>query len=193
MISYLRGQVKIKSDKYIILDVAGVGYQIFVSPNTLKEIGDKEEIELYTHLYLREDGQELYGFLNPEEKEFFELLLSVSGVGPKGALGVLAIASLTAVKQAIIHGDPAVLTKVSGIGKKTAERIIVELKNKIDILPGEDQTVYLSEVGDSAAIDALVGLGYSASEARDALKEVDKEIPEVEERVRAALKLLGKK
>jgi Holliday junction DNA helicase RuvA len=193
MIAYLRGQVKIKSDKYIILDVAGVGYQVFVSPAALKEIGDKQEIELYTHLYLREDAQELYGFLNLEERDFFELLLSVSGVGPKGALGVLSIASLEAVKRAIIHGDPQVLTKVSGIGKKTAERIVVELKNKIEITSGEEQTIYPSEVGDSAAIDALVGLGYSASEARDALKEVDKEITEVEERVRAALKLLGKK
>ena len=171
--------------------MAGVGYQVFISGQTLEKIGEEEEIELYTYLYIRENSEELYGFLNLEEKEFFEQLLSISGVGPKGALGVLAIATIDTIKKAIIHGDPAVLIKVSGIGKKTAERVVIELKNKIDIASIDETKVASSEIGDSSAIDALVGLGYSASEARDALKDVDKEIQDVEQRIKEALKILG--
>jgi len=193
MISYLRGKIRVKDEKFLVLDVAGVGYQIFVSPLTLEEIKDKEEIELFTYLYLREDSMELYGFLTNEEREFFVQLLTVSGVGPKGALGVLSIAKLDNVKKAIIHGDPAILTKVSGIGKKTAERIIIELKNKIDV-SGLSEEINPSEIEieESNAIDALVKLGYSASEARDALKAVDKSIVGVENRIKEALKILGR-
>ncbi len=191
MIGYLRGKIKYKDEKCLIIDVAGVGYQVFISGQTLEKIGEEEEIELYTYLYIRENSEELYGFLNLEEKEFFEQLLSISGVGPKGALGVLAIATIDTIKKAIIHGDPAVLIKVSGIGKKTAERVVIELKNKIDIASIDETKVASSEIGDSSAIDALVGLGYSASEARDALKDVDKEIQDVEQRIKEALKILG--
>jgi len=193
MISYLRGKIKVKDEKFLVLDVAGVGYQIFVSPLTLEEIKDKEEIELFTYLYLREDAMELYGFLTNEEREFFVQLLSVSGVGPKSALGVLSVARLDDVKKAIIHGDPAILTKVSGIGKKTAERVIIELKNKIDVSDLSEKTKPTEiEIEESNAIDALVKLGYSASEARDALRVVDKSIVGVENRIKEALKILGR-
>jgi len=191
MIGYLRGKLKYKNDRFIILDVAGVGYQIFITNQALEEIGDKEDIELYTYLYVRESTQELYGFLRYEEKEFFEQLLGISKVGPKGALGILNVASLDTIKKAIIHGDPAILMKVSGIGKKTAERVVVELKNKIDVVGIDESKVSPSDIGDNAAIDALVGLGYSASEAREALKEVDKEITDIEKRIKEALKILG--
>ena len=191
MIGYLRGKIRYKHEKYLIIDVAGVGYQVFITGQTMEKIGEKEEIELYTYLYIREDSEELYGFLTLEEKEFFEQLISISGVGPKGALGALAIANIDTIKKAIIHGDPSVLIKVSGIGKKTAERIVVELKNKIDIATIDEAKVSAGEIGDNSAIDALVGLGYSASEARLALKEVDKEIQDVEERIKQALKIIG--
>jgi Holliday junction DNA helicase RuvA len=193
MISYLRGKIKVKDEKFLVLDVAGVGYQIFVSPLTLEEIKDKEEVELFTYLYLREDAMELYGFLTNEEREFFVQLLTVSGVGPKSALGVLSVARLDDVKKAIIHGDPAILTKVSGIGKKTAERVIIELKNKIDVSDLSEKTKSTEiEIEESNAIDALVKLGYSASEARDALRAVDKNIVGVENRIKEALKILGR-
>lgn len=191
MIGYLRGKIRYKHEKYLIIDVAGVGYQVFITGQTLEKIGEQEEVEVYTYLYIREDSEELYGFLSLEEKDFFEQLISVSGVGPKGALGVLAIANIDTIKKAIIHGDPTVLTKVSGIGKKTAERIVVELKNKIDVGSIDETKITASEIGDNSAIDALVGLGYSASEAREALKEVDKEIQDVEQRIKAALRILG--
>jgi len=191
MIAYLRGKVKYKNDRYLILDVAGVGYQVHVTNVALEKIKNEDEVELYTFAYIREDAYDLYGFLNYEEKEFFEQLISVSKVGPKGALGILNVASLDTIKKAIIHGDPGILTKVSGVGKKTAERVVMELKNKIDMADIDQSKVKPSEIGDNSAIDALVGLGYSATEARDALREVDKEITDVEKRIKEALKILG--
>ncbi|MDZ7798768.1 MAG: Holliday junction branch migration protein RuvA [Patescibacteria group bacterium] len=191
MIAYLRGKVKYKNDRYLILDVAGVGYQVYVTNAALEKIKSEDELELYTFTYIREDAHDLYGFLNYDEKEFFEQLIGISKVGPKGALGILNVASLDTIKKAIIHGDPDILTKVSGVGKKTAERVVMELKNKIDVADIDQSKVKPSEIGDNSAIDALVGLGYSATEAREALREVDKEIVDVEKRIKEALKILG--
>jgi Holliday junction DNA helicase RuvA len=151
-----------------------------------------QEIEVYTHQHVREDALDLYGFRSLEEMEFFELLLSVSGIGPKSALGVLAVASIDDIKESIVRGDSELLTKVSGIGRKTAERVVLELKEKIGRLTsiiGEKGDV-ISSNGDE--IDALMVLGYSMQQARDALRKVGSEIKDSGERIREALKKIGK-
>lgn len=188
MIALLKGTIETNTDKYVILDVNGIGYKVYISGNTFKNLPKKgEKIKLYTHLYVRENIMELYGFLNQEELEIFELLISIPGIGPKGALSVLTVVSIETLKRAIANEESAVLTKVSGIGRKMAEKIVLELKNKI----GEE---FIGEKtsDDNEAIDALISLGYKLRDAREALKRVPKEVEGVENRVREALKLLGK-
>lgn len=193
MISYLFGKIKYKNEKFVILDVNGVGYQVFISPSTFEKIGEQKEIALYTNLHVTENVLELYGFLSVEELEFFEQLLTVTGVGPKSALNIMSAGKIEEIKKAIIHGDPSILTKVSGIGQKTAERLILELKNKISIETEEGGKINLESIGDHEAITALVKLGYTAAEAREVLRDVDEKVTKVEERVKEALKLLGRK
>jgi Holliday junction DNA helicase RuvA len=184
----LKGTVESNTDKYAILDVNGVGYKVYISGNTFKNLPKKgREIKLYTHLYVRENIMDLYGFLNPEELEIFELLISISGIGPKGALSVLTVASIETLKKAIANEESSILTKVSGIGKKMAEKIILELKSKIG-----DEFIGKGVGIDSEAIDALISLGYKLKDAREVLKKVPKDIEGVEDRVREALKMLGK-
>lgn len=192
MISHLSGTIKYKNIKSITLIVNGVGYEIFVSQPILEKLKIGENKEFFTHLHVREDVMELYGFLTQDEKKFFELLLSVSGIGPKSALSVLSIAKLTEIKKAILRDDPSLLRKVSGIGQKIAERIVVELKNKLEDLPLGDEKINLSATG-SGAFEALQGLGYSAQEVRDALRQVPENIESEDEIIKVALKALGKK
>jgi len=192
MISYLRGKVINKSLNYAIIEVAGIGYQVFAGENFLNEIKNGTEIEVYTHHQVREEASDLYGFKNIEDLELFELLLTVSGVGPKSALGVISMASANDIKEAIIRGDANLLTKVSGIGKKTAERLVLELKTKV--LRGASGTmINSSSLAGSDEIDALMSLGYSLSEARSAFNLVDPAITDSGERVKAALKKMVKK
>jgi len=189
MIGFLCGTIELNTDKYVIINVNGVGYKVYISGNTFKNLPKKEEkVKLYTYLYVRENLMDLYGFLAKEELQFFELLISISGIGPKGALGVLTLSSIDTLKTAIANEESSILTKVSGIGKKMAEKIILELKSKID-------DSFKSEIvtRDSEAIDALISLGYKTKEAREVLKKVPKEVKGVENRVKEALKLLAKK
>ncbi len=192
MISYLRGKIINKSINYAILEVAGIGYQIFAGENFLNELKINSEVEIYTHHQVREEVSDLYGFKNMEDLELFELLLTVSGVGPKSALGVISMASANDIKEAIIRGDANLLTKVSGIGKKTAERLVLELKTKV--LRGSASVGLESPslIG-SDEIDALMTLGYSLNEARSAFNLVDPSITDSGERVKAALKKMAKK
>ena len=193
MISFISGKIKHKNEKFIILETNGVGYQVFISSFTFKKIGDKKEIDLFTFLYVGENILELYGFLSMDELNFFKKLLTISGVGPRSALNIMSVAKIEDIKKAIIHGDPLLLTQVSGIGKKTAERIIVELKTKISIEEKVGGKINIENIGDNQAIDALVNLGYRRAEAQGALEKVDSQITNVEERVKEALKVLGKK
>ncbi len=188
MISLLQGTIESNTDRYVVIDVNGIGYKVYISGNTFKNLPEKgEKVKLYTYLYVRENIMDLYGFLNPEEMEIFELLISISGIGPKGALSVLTVASIETLKKAIANEESSILTKVSGIGKKMAEKIILELKNKIG-----DEFIGKGGSANSEAIDALISLGYKLNDAREILKKVPKEIEGVENRVREALKLLGK-
>ncbi|MFH0951293.1 MAG: Holliday junction branch migration protein RuvA [bacterium] len=189
MIAYLQGKIIDKHSQYLILLVNGVGYKVFVSLNTLADCQPEQEVGLHTYQQVKEDGLALYGFLQAEELELFELLISVSGIGPKSGLNVLSIAGVDDVKQSIALNDPSLLTKVSGIGKKTAERIVLELKNKIGILPSlAGQANGLS--GASEEIDALIQLGYSLTQARQALQQVDSSITDSAQRLKAALKII---
>ncbi len=191
MISYLKGSILAKTAKTITLLVNNVGYQIFIPATLLKKIKIGTELELYTHLRHSEDAMSLFGFSQPEELRFFELLITISGVGPKTALGVLEAAKMSDLKKAILRDDPAILYKVSGIGKKTAERIVVELKNKLDSLPVSETEINLSD-SETEAFDALVSLGYSEKDVRDALKKIPPDITKMEDQLKSALKYLGK-
>jgi Holliday junction DNA helicase RuvA len=193
MIAYLSGKIINKSFNYAILEVAGIGYQIYAGENFLNELKIGGEVEIYTHHQVREEASDLYGFKTLEDLELFELLLTVSGVGPKSALGVIAMASANDIKEAIIRGDANLLTKVSGIGKKTAERLVLELKNKVLRSGGTATTINASSLVGSDEIDALMSLGYSLSEARAAFNLIDPALTDSGERVKAALKKMAKK
>ena len=192
MVSYLKGKIRNKGYGFVILEVNNIGYQVFLAPLLYADLNLNQEMEFYTYQQVREDALNLYGFRNMEELELFELLLSISGVGPKSALGVMSIATVADIKESIFRGDPALLTKVSGIGRKTAERVVLELKEKIGKLVVDDGKSYVNNLGSSDEIDALMALGYSLSQAREALNGVDAKTKDSSERIRQALKMLGK-
>lgn len=195
MISYLKGQLKAKHKNYLIVVVHDVGYQVFVNQSLFAEFVAGQPVELYTHQYIKEDALDLYGFKNLEELEMFELLLSISGVGPKSALGILSVAKTEELKVTIARGDSSILTKVSGVGRKTAERIVLELRDKVASIGVGDMVVgggAGAGMAQSDEIDALMALGYSLQQAREALREIDPSLKNPSERIRAALKMLGK-
>ena len=192
MIAYLKGQVLAKINSQIILETNNIGYLVALSENLLAEIKSGDDLDVYIHHHIKEEASDLYGFKNLEDLELFELLLSISGVGPKTALGVFSVALASDIKEAISRGDSGLLTKVSGIGRKTAERIVLELREKIaqlnfySKLSGEKSVV----TGDE--IDALMALGYSLSQAREALNSIDPTLKDSGARLKAALKGLGR-
>jgi Holliday junction DNA helicase RuvA len=182
----------LKTDKFVILETAGVGYKVSVSPDVLsKAPATGGEFFLFIHTHVREDSLDLYGFLGEEDLSFFEMLLGVSGIGPRSALAILGIASIPTLRQAIGTGDTSYLTKISGIGKKTAERIVIELRDKLaDKNMSEKNGTSLRDELD--ALEALKSLGYSQNEAREALKKVAPEV-NTNAKIREALKILGGK
>jgi Holliday junction DNA helicase RuvA len=190
MIAKLKGTIDFLKDNYAVVDVGGVGYKVFVTLHTFGKIAGSDKVELYTHTYIREDTMALYGFLDFDELEMFEMLIGISGIGPKAALGILSIASPKTVRTAVLNEDSSILTRVSGVGSKTAQRVILELKNKIADMPVGEKENALS---DNDAFEALVSMGYSVSQAREALKNIPSDIKDVGERVKMALKGLGKK
>lgn len=192
MIAYLKGKIKNKGAGFVVVEINNIGYQVFIASLFYADLALSQEVEFYTHQYVREDSLSLYGFRNMEELELFELLLGISGIGPKSALGVMSIATVADVKESISRGDPALLTKVSGIGRKTAERVVLELREKISKLSGGDIKFNKGNLGSSDEIDALMALGYSLIQAREALNAVDAKIKDSGERIRQALKKIGK-
>ncbi len=188
MIGSLHGTVSHKSENAIIVLVNGVGYTVVVPVSIISNYSVGEEVEIYTYLYVREDVFELYGFSDLEGMEIFKLLISVSGVGPKTAMGVLSQANPSEIKDAVAKADKTVFSAVSGIGKKTAGRIILELQSKI----GELEELDLSkEPEKEETVEALRSLGYKKSEAIEALKDVDSSLT-TEEQLQEALKNLGR-
>ena len=189
MIGSISGDVKAARAGYVIISAGGVGYKVAATRSTLTTLREGSQAMLWTHMIVREDVLDLYGFHSEEEMRFFEMLLTVSGIGPKSALAVLDIASIETLRSAISSGNSAYLTNVSGIGKKTAEKIIIELRDKVGISASATDA---SLRGDEDALEAMRALGYSAAEARDALRKVPTSIQSGTERLREALKIVGK-
>jgi len=191
MIGSIKGKIIFKTEKFVVVEASGVGYKVGVSPDTLSKLSKVDsEIMFWIHTHVREDILDLYGFLEHAELEFFEMLISVSGIGPKGALAILGVTSIETLRKAIGTGDISYLTKISGIGKKTAEKILIELRDKIgDAMKNEKGGTSLQEELDS--LEALKSLGYSQNEAREALKKVSPDA-NTNTKIREALKILGK-
>lgn len=189
MIASIKGTVSYVDTRFIIVDVQGVGYKVFITEDTLHSMKNGSNVSLWTHLAVREDAMNLYGFVDKKEKDFFELLISISGIGPKGALNILSTVSSDTLVSAIRTGSTSHLVKVSGIGRKTAEKIVMELRDKLGGMSSGDVTSGMSS--DMDAIEAMKALGYEADDAREALKKIDKEITDTGAKVKAALKMLN--
>ncbi len=191
MIRFLQGTVLDKDKNSITLLCGQIGYRIFLLPKLLDQIKPNQQLELYIYLRHKDEAMDLYGFKNKEDLEFFELLLTISGVGPKSALGILEVASLTQIKKAILRDDASILYKVSGVGKKTAERIVVELKNKLDSLPVIEKEITLTD-DETEIFDALKNLGYQEKDIRQALKQIPANITDTQQKIKTALKFLSR-
>ncbi len=202
MISYIRGElVDIQEDK-IIVDVGGVGYGIYMPRQAITRLpAAGREVKIHTYLNVREDAMQLFGFLSKDDLEVFKLVIGVSGIGPKGGLSILSGMSPDELRFAVISNDTKAISKTPGIGKKTAEKLIIELKDKLsmeDVLErGKDSLEYSQETSESVgvqaeAVQALVALGYGSTEALRAVKKVEVgEAMEAEDVLKLALKYMS--
>lgn len=191
MIYGLSGKVSRINDSFFVLDVAGVGYKVFSGRHILGTIFPGEEREIFCHMHVREDLLDLYGFLSEPELEFFEQLISVSGVGPRSALAIMDVSDLHGLVSAIQEGRADLLTQASGIGRKTAERIVLDLRGKVKVAQAEAGVRRMD--ADSDLLETLVNLGYRREQVKSALEKVDKEKTGLEERLKEALKILSGK
>jgi Holliday junction DNA helicase RuvA len=187
MIARLRGKAVAWDADGLVLDVGGVGYRLYATPSAVGKADGAEEVLLETHLHVREDALQLYGFADAGERELFLLLLGVSGVGPKVALAIVSGYSPGELKRAIVREDAALFQTIPGIGKKTAQRVVLELKEKIAPLAAVEAPHLGAGDGHTVARDALVELGYSLAEAEQRLADTDPDLPPAE-RVRLALR-----
>lgn len=188
MIGSVSGTVRGLIRETVVIDVAGVGYRVAVPISTLTKVKEGDPLFVWTHLAVRENSQDLYGFETREELTWFELLLTVSGIGPKSALAIMNSVDVAGLEKAIGRNDADGLSKAYGIGKKTAEKVVLELKGKV--AAGDMRT--RSEGSDGDVIDALVGLGYSLREARDAVSAIPKNLDTPETRLREAIRLASR-
>ena len=193
MIHYLTGKVVGRGENFAIVENNGIGFKVFLTGEMLNNLpAAGSEVKIFCFLYIREEtGLELYGFLKEEELNFFALLNSIAGIGPKTALNILSVDRLENLMAAIIENRPDLLTRASGIGQKTAERVILELKSKIKLKTSKTLTAKLDI--DSEVEEALVGLGYSRRQVRDALTKISPEIKKIEDRLKEALRFLNKR
>ncbi|MFA5248306.1 MAG: Holliday junction branch migration protein RuvA [Patescibacteria group bacterium] len=187
MISYLKGKIIKRGGNFVILNNADIGYKIFVGESAVADLINISEAEFWIYQNIREDANELYGFSSYEKLEMFELLLDVNGIGPKSAMGIMTMINVEELKEAIATGDLAMLNKVSGIGKKTAERIIIDLRDKIGFLSPVEGSISTAR---GEEIEALMALGYSLQQSREALGKIDKSITDSGQRIREALRVI---
>ena len=191
MIAHIRGKVEEKfGSNGIIVDVSGVGYEMLVPVPDFENVNLGEEWKFFTYHQVRETAEELYGFSSLAAKKIFELLISVQGVGPKAAIAILSLAEAEEVRNAIANADAAFVAKATGVGKKSAERVIVDLRDKVGIpshYGATEVTVSSMQAEPDEALDALIALGFPLKEATAALEKVDAGLP-VGERIRLALK-----
>ena len=192
MIGTLKGVIEYREDPFLIVDVNGVGYKVLVPTSILSKIsGTGDTIKLYTHTHVREDLLELYGFTDPADLKVFSLLIGVSGVGCRTALGIFSVGSRHEIVQAISSGDVAFFTSVPRLGKKNGQKIIIELKSKI----GATGDIDLSGEGnkeDDEVLTALQSFGFSAREAQSAVRNLNGKGDTIEEKIRLVLKQLGR-
>jgi Holliday junction DNA helicase RuvA len=189
MIGSILGKIQYKGLGFLIIQAGGIGYKVSVTPPLHFESQVGADLSLVIHTHVREDQISLYGFQTLSELEFFEQLLTVSGIGPKSALGIMSVSSLEMIKSAIASGDAGLFKKVSGIGTKTAERVIVELREK---LKSQGATTPMAQEH-TDALEALVALGYKEQEAREALKGVSSDVNKLQDKIKVALKTLSGK
>ena len=191
MIATISGVISEKLVDLVVLDVAGVGYGLFVTNEDHGRLVSGEPTKLYVYEHIREQQHDLFGFLSRESKNFFEILLSVNGVGPKMALNLLSVGTAAQVKQAIASGDVKFISQANGVGKRLAERVVVELKNKVGLAAVDLEATGLLQSDDSLmkdeAVEALVALGYTPQDAIKALQNVDNKLS-TEERLTQALR-----
>lgn len=190
MIAHLVGTIEEKFGNALIVDVHGVGYEVLVPKPDFEGVKLGEERKFFVFHQVRENIEELYGFLSLSAKKIFELLISVQGVGPKAAIAILSLAEAEEVRNAIANADAAFIAKASGVGKKSAERVIVDLRDKVGApshYGASNSVTSGSEMQPDEALDALIALGFPLKEATAALENVDKSLP-VEERIKLALK-----
>lgn len=187
MIAQISGKIAAKTTRSLVIDTGGVGYEVFCTKDLLVRMNDGKEVGLFTYLNVREDALELYGFASQADLSFFKLLLTVSGVGPKSALNILEVAKPDDIRRAVVAQDALGLHTVHGLGKKTAEKLVVELKDKLE---GTDLGASYSD--EQAVLEAIVNLGYSTSEARQAVRAIAGQPGTLEEKVKAALKSLSR-
>ena len=192
MIGHLRGKIEEKNGNVLTIDVHGVGYEVAVSAPDFEAVQLEEERKFYTYHAVRENSEELYGFSSLAAKKLFELLISVQGIGPKAAMAILSLAEAEEVRNAIANADAAYVSKASGVGKKSAERVIVDLRDKVGIpshygASGGGALEAEAPTEADEALDALIALGFSLKEAATALEKIDKTLPTAE-RVKLALK-----
>jgi Holliday junction DNA helicase RuvA len=186
MISYLKGRIILKKEKFVILETNGVGYKVFLSQKSLNSIEEEKNLEIFCYLNVKENALELYGFLNFEEMELFEVLNNIPGVGPKIALEISSFGSLKKLKEVIDKENDNVFKGISGIGRKKTQAIILELSGKIKEMEKKEKTI------DNEAEMALVNLGFNRQKVKEALSKIPQEIKDAEEKIKEALKILGK-
>lgn len=200
MISYLKGNLEVKNIDYVVIEVGGIGYKVYMSSNSINRLGEiGNNVKIYTYMRVREDDISLYGFCTNEELRMFEQLLGVSGIGAKSALTILANISPSSFALAIISGDINTLKKLPGIGAKSAQRMILELKDKMktqDAIENGEEVIninnsYVENDRTKDAIEALQVLGYSRRDIELALSKLDVKNDTVEEIIRKGLKYLG--
>lgn len=199
MYAFIRGKVAFRGEGYLALEAAGVGYKVFVPAKLLEQAKVEEELLLYTYLVVREDELSLYGFFTQQDKAMFEKLIGISGIGPKVAMGVLSAMTAGEIAQAIFAADAKAFSRVGGIGAKTANRIVLELKDKVDIKEalgsGVDNGIGAEETGSrptAEAVEALMSLGYQKAEALKAVSAVVDLADSAEDLTLLALKRLSR-
>ena len=200
MYAYIKGTIEYIADEYVVMDNHGIGYRIFVPGNALTSLRTGEEQTLYTHFAVREDALQLYGFLTQDDLDLFRKLLGVSGVGPKGALGILSVMNADDLRFAILSDDAAAISRAPGIGKKTAQKVILELKDKLDLLDAFEKkaaNTELAAAGEAGsaqadAVMALTALGYGNTEAMKAVRKAasENDAADAETLIKMALKLM---
>lgn len=190
MILTLEGTISEKVGQAVVLDVNGVGYGLLVTFEDFGALKIGTKTKLYVHESIRDNAYDLFGFRSEESKALFEQLLNVKGIGPKMALAILSVASIDHVRQAIASGDVKFISQAVGVGRKAAERVVVELKDKVGLTAAENATEFLTTPSadpSDEALQALVALGFSVQDAAEALKKVDQKLPAAE-RIKQALK-----